>query len=79
MFSGISPEYRILLEDKINQLRLNEEMQINNGSLKLNIDRNFLLHDSFINIMNYSPKELKKDLKIKYKGEDGIDRGGLLR
>jgi ankyrin repeat protein len=76
---GISPAYRILLEDKINQLRLNEEMQINNGSLKLNIDRNFLLHDSFINIMNYSPKELKKDLKIKYKGEDGIDRGGLLR
>ncbi|OUM69103.1 hypothetical protein PIROE2DRAFT_2988 [Piromyces sp. E2] len=51
------------------------------GYTYIEIDRNDLFNDAFNAFMNKSPeelKELKKKLKIKYKGEDGIDAGGLL-
>eukprot|EP00833_Pecoramyces_ruminatium_P009760 jgi/Orpsp1_1/1183792/evm.model.c7180000086732.1 len=50
-----------------------------NGETRIDIHRNNLFYDAYNGIMNKSLQELKKQLKIKYIGEEGIDAGGLLR
>ncbi|ORX62479.1 HECT-domain-containing protein [Anaeromyces robustus] len=76
----ITPEYRISFENKVKQFRSQNDMKmINNSETRIIINRNNLFNDAFTKIMNKSPEELKKLLRIKYKDEEGIDAGGLLR
>ncbi|ORX67732.1 HECT-domain-containing protein [Anaeromyces robustus] len=49
------------------------------GENRLEINRNNIFDDAYSFIMNKTPSELKKRLKIKYIGESGLDAGGLLR
>ncbi|OUM64984.1 hypothetical protein PIROE2DRAFT_60335, partial [Piromyces sp. E2] len=68
------------LKKKLKQFRSQSEMQMSsNTSVMFNINRNNLFNDAFINIMYRSTQELKKGIKIIYKGEEGMDVGGLLR
>jgi len=46
---------------------------------EIEIDRNDLFRDSFNSIMTKSPDELKKRIAIVFKGEEGVDLGGLSR
>jgi len=48
-------------------------------NLDIFINRKTLFFDAYDQIMNKSPEELKKRLYIKYKGEEGVDAGGLLK
>jgi len=75
----ITPEYKIRFESKINLLRSLKEMNYENSNTIIEVDRNNLFNDTFNSIMCKSPQELKKRLKIKYKKEEGMDAGGLLR
>ncbi|OUM60096.1 hypothetical protein PIROE2DRAFT_14222, partial [Piromyces sp. E2] len=75
----ITPEYRIQFENKINQLRSQESMKLSFIENRIFINRSNILNASFDAIMNLSKEDLKKTLRIKYLGEEGIDVGGLLR
>jgi len=47
--------------------------------LEIELERNDIFRDAFYIIMTKSPQELKKRPIIRYKGEEGVDAGGLLR
>ena len=53
---------------------------INNiNNEKILINRKSLFFDAYDQIMSRRPYELMRGLSIKYKEEEGIDSGGLLR
>jgi len=54
-------------------------MIIYNAKLEIVIERKSIFYDAYEQIMDKSPQELKRRLNIKYKREEGIDAGGLLR
>jgi len=54
-------------------------MNFKDSSTFFEVNRSNLFDDAFNSIMKKSPKELKRKLEIRYKGEEGIDAGGLLR
>ena len=78
-YSEAIKEYKIIFENKIKQLRSLNVMKSLDDYTLLEIDRNNLFRDAFNGIMNKSAQELKKRLIIIYKGEEGVDAGGLLR
>jgi len=78
-FSDITPRYRIEFDKKVKRLRNRHAMNVFNKNLELIIDRKYLFIDAYEQIMNKNPYELKNRLSIKYKGEEGLDAGGLLR
>jgi len=78
-YSRAIQEYKTSFESKIKQLRSLDEMRIMNSYTFIEIDRNNLFIDAFNGIMTRSPQELKNRPIIVYKGEDGVDTGGLLR
>eukprot|EP00833_Pecoramyces_ruminatium_P008616 jgi/Orpsp1_1/1182648/evm.model.c7180000082111.1 len=75
----ITPEYKILFEEKVRRLRLKREMKIFNGNTSIFVNRKSIFNDAFNCVMNKSPVDLKRRLKITYQNEEGIDAGGLLR
>ncbi len=79
LYREITPEYKIIFENKINQLRTLNGMTILYLDNNIEVDRNNLFNDAFYSIMNKSPQELKGRFRIIYKGENGLDAGGLLR
>eukprot|EP00833_Pecoramyces_ruminatium_P015380 jgi/Orpsp1_1/1189412/evm.model.d7180000071860.1 len=50
----------------------------NTGTTEINIRRNFIFQDAYDAIMKKTVYELKKNFKIKYTGEEGVDAGGLI-
>jgi len=54
-------------------------MNFINSDTIIEVDRDNLFHDAYYGIMNKSPQELKKRLRILYEGEEGRDAGGILR
>ncbi len=54
-------------------------MRILNSATGIEVDRSNLFNDAISGIMNKSPQELKRRLRIIYKREEGLDAGGLLR
>jgi len=80
MRNEVTPEYKIEFEDKIYQLRSLFEMNnIDYSDTSIKVNRNNLFSDAFISVMSKSPTELKRNLKVTYIEEEGIDAGGLLR
>ena len=66
------------LEDKINELKieLTEKKLLDEGSIRINLNRENLLNDILIKTENIN---LYKDWTIKFISEEGMDEGGLLR
>jgi ankyrin repeat protein len=77
--NGITPEYLISFEERVNQLRSLYEMSIIDIRLDLDINRNNLFEDAYYGIMYKSPERLKRQIIINYIGEEGLDYGGLLK
>ncbi|OUM60100.1 hypothetical protein PIROE2DRAFT_14226 [Piromyces sp. E2] len=75
----ITPEYRIIFENKINRLRSKEQLKLSLVENKIIINRDNLLNSSFDSIINMSRDDMRKTLRVKYLGEEGVDAGGLLR
>ncbi|ORX64502.1 HECT-domain-containing protein [Anaeromyces robustus] len=75
----ITPEYKIQFENKIKKLRSQLDMQRAETKLIITINRNNLFYNAYEIFMNHSPEDLKKVLRIRYEGEEGLDAGGLLR
>lgn len=49
------------------------------GHIKITVSRNSVFEDSFNQILNIPPQDLKRRLFISFKGEEGLDYGGLAR
>jgi len=77
--SKISPRNKIKFDKKVNTFRNRNIMTIENKKLKIFINRRNLFFDAYNQIIHKSPQDLKKKLFIIYKGEEGVDAGGLLR
>ncbi|OAF69975.1 hypothetical protein A3Q56_02278 [Intoshia linei] len=55
-----------------------KQLQLN-GTIKLRISRNNIFSSSYRQIMRLKPKDLRKKLNITFRGESGIDYGGISR
>ena len=51
----------------------------NEGHMRMNVRREFLLGDSVDDVMSLSRKDLRKLWRFEFIGEAGIDAGGLAR
>ena len=51
----------------------------NQGHMRMNVRRDYLLGDSVSSVMSLSQKDLRKVWRLEFIGEDGIDAGGLTR
>jgi len=49
------------------------------GTLRINVRRDHIFVDSFYQLRQREPEELKEKLSIRFQGEEGVDAGGLTR
>jgi len=54
-------------------------LQPASGHCRLEVGRQEVFEDSYRQIVKMIPKDLTKRLMIKFKGEDGLDYGGVAR
>jgi len=66
-------------DKKVKKFRNQYTLCMYNNIVDIFVDRKNLFFDAYDQIMSKNPVELKTILNIKYKGEEGIDAGGLLR
>ena len=74
-----TPNYQRSFPNKIRQFRYLCTTNATNGQLKLTIRREHLFHDSFTHIMQCQSIELRRRLYLAFKGEEGLDYGGVAR
>eukprot|EP00127_Corallochytrium_limacisporum_P006231 Clim_evm7s222 gene=Clim_evmTU7s222 len=70
-----------------NQLQMRHEMQQAyfraifaqpmNPFLSIRIRREYLIRDALFQLQNKEPSQLRKQLRVEFSGEDGVDDGGL--
>eukprot|EP00124_Ichthyophonus_hoferi_P002052 Ihof_evm5s127 gene=Ihof_evmTU5s127 len=60
-------------------VRLREKLRMTKGECHLTVVRPSLFASTYAEVMNRSSKELKKKLFVHFKGEGGLDYGGLAR
>eukprot|EP00833_Pecoramyces_ruminatium_P008985 jgi/Orpsp1_1/1183017/evm.model.c7180000083514.1 len=75
----ITPEYRINFENKVKQFKSHKKMEILDANTDIVVNRNNLFEDSYNIIMSKTPMDLKKRIRVKFEGEEGLDAGGLTR
>ncbi|CAF4280100.1 unnamed protein product, partial [Didymodactylos carnosus] len=73
------PIYQRSLPFKIEQFRYLCHTNATHGQLKLTIRREHLFNDSYAHIMQCQSSELRRHLYIIFKGEEGLDYGGVAR
>ena len=74
------PKYKRDLVAKIKVLRQDlSGLQPPSGHCRLEVSRTDVFEDSYRLIVKMRPKDLRKRLMIKFKGEDGLDYGGIAR
>ena len=68
------------LSQKLKVLRSElSKLQNPHGFCVVEVTRNDVFEDSYRQIMNMRPRDLKKRLMIKFKDEEGLDYGGVAR
>lgn len=74
------PKYKRDLVAKIKVLRQDlTPLQPQSGHCRLEVSRQEVFEDSYRHIAKMRPKDLRKRLMIKFRGEDGLDYGGVAR
>lgn len=74
------PQYKRDLVAKMKILRSElTSLQPPSGHCRLEVSRQEVFEDSYRHIVKMRPKDLRKRLMIKFKGEDGLDYGGVAR
>ncbi|XP_047739146.1 E3 ubiquitin-protein ligase SMURF2 isoform X2 [Hyalella azteca] len=74
------PKYTRDLVAKLNVLRAQLSCQVpQSGHCRLDIPRTEVFEESFRQISKLRPKDLKKRLMVKFRGEEGLDYGGIAR
>ncbi|XP_066974434.1 E3 ubiquitin-protein ligase SMURF2 isoform X2 [Macrobrachium rosenbergii] len=74
------PKYKRDLVAKMKVLRAELQcLQPQSGHCRLDIPRGEIFEESYRQIMKMRPKDLRKRLMVKFKGEEGLDYGGVAR
>uniref|UniRef100_W8C5H1 E3 ubiquitin-protein ligase SMURF1 n=3 Tax=Ceratitis capitata TaxID=7213 RepID=W8C5H1_CERCA len=74
------PKYRRDLVSKMRALRTElQTLQPQSGHCRLEVSRNEIFEESYRLIMKMRPKDMRKRLMVKFKGEEGLDYGGVAR
>lgn len=73
------PQYKRDFRRKLVYFRSQPALRILPGQCHIKIRRDYLLEDSFREVMRQTPEDLKKRLMIKFEGEEGLDYGGVSR
>lgn len=78
--SNFKQPNRKILVQKMQALRQEfAAMQPQTGHCRLEVCRDDLFEESYRGLMKMKSKELKKKLMVKFRGEEGIDYGGVAR
>ncbi|XP_037074033.1 LOW QUALITY PROTEIN: E3 ubiquitin-protein ligase SMURF1-like [Pollicipes pollicipes] len=76
----ILPKYRRDLVAKMKVLRAElGTLQPQSGHCRLEVGRDEVFEESYRLVMKKSPKDLRKRLMVKFRGEEGLDYGGVAR
>lgn len=74
------PKYRRDLVGKLRALRAElTTLQPQSGHCRLEVSRNEIFEESYRLIMKMRPKDMRKRLMVKFRGEEGLDYGGVAR
>lgn len=78
--SELLPKYRRDLDVKIRGLRTElQALQPQSGHCRLEVSRAEIFEESYRLIMKMRPKDMRKRLMVKFRGEEGLDYGGVAR
>ncbi|XP_030388447.1 E3 ubiquitin-protein ligase Smurf1 [Scaptodrosophila lebanonensis] len=78
--ADLLPKYRRDLVGKLRALRTElQTMQPQSGHCRLEVSRSEIFEESYRLIMKMRPKDMRKRLMVKFKGEEGLDYGGVAR
>ncbi|XP_055692740.1 E3 ubiquitin-protein ligase Smurf1 [Lutzomyia longipalpis] len=74
------PKYRRDLVSKMRALRAElQALQPQSGHCRLEVSRAEIFEESYRLIMKMRPKDMRKRLMVKFRGEEGLDYGGVAR
>lgn len=74
------PKYRRDLVGKLRALRTElQGLQPQSGHCRLEVSRAEIFEESYRLIMKMRPKDMRKRLMVKFRGEEGLDYGGVAR
>ena len=74
------PKYKRDLVQKMKVLRGElQQMQPQAGHCRVEVSREQIFEESYRQIMKMRPKDLRKRLMVKFRGEEGLDYGGVAR
>lgn len=74
------PKYRRDLVGKLKALRTElQTFQPQSGHCRLEVTRQEIFEESYRIVMKMRPKDMRKRLMVKFKGEEGLDYGGVAR
>lgn len=74
------PKYRRDLVGKIRSLRVElQASQPQSGHCRLEVSRQEIFEESYRLIMKMRPRDMRKRLMVKFRGEEGLDYGGVAR
>ncbi|KAF5295220.1 hypothetical protein FQR65_LT10504 [Abscondita terminalis] len=78
--SELLPKYRRDLVGKLRALRAElNALQPQSGHCRLEVSRAEVFEESYRLIMKMRPKDMRKRLMVKFRGEEGLDYGGVAR
>lgn len=78
--ADLLPKYRRDLVGKLRAFRNElQNLQPQSGHCRLEVSRQELFEESYRLIMKMRPKDMRKRLMVKFKGEEGLDYGGVAR
>lgn len=74
------PKYKRDLNAKIKALRMELQLlQPRNGHCRIEVTRKEIFEQSYRQVLKLRVKDLRKRLMVKFKGEEGLDYGGIAR
>lgn len=78
--ADLLPKYRRDLVSKLRHLRHElQALQPQSGHCRLEVSRSEIFEESYRLIMKMRPKDMRKRLMVKFRGEEGLDYGGVAR
>lgn len=78
--ADLLPKYRRDLVGKMRALRTElQALQPQSGHCRLEVSRTEIFEESYRLIMKMRPKDMRKRLMVKFRGEEGLDYGGVAR
>ncbi|XP_049854862.1 E3 ubiquitin-protein ligase SMURF1 isoform X1 [Schistocerca gregaria] len=78
--SELLPKYKRDLVTKHKSLRTElQALQPQSGHCRLEVSRTEIFEESYRLVMKMRPKDMRKRLMVKFRGEEGLDYGGVAR